>query len=197
MQAKASSKMKGKLEGIGKEFLDGVKCFAIAAFVVVAAIFCITRFLVMVAFIPSGSMEPTIPTGSIMLCLRTDYWAKDPMRGDVVVFRRDNSEDGKVYTKRVVGLPGDVVEIIEGKTYINGEYYDETAWLAEEPDPTISCGPYTVPEGQYFFMGDNRNYSIDGRGWPEHFVSRENIFARGHLVIDASELELYTLDYEK
>lgn len=75
------------------------------------------------------------------------------------MFRRDVEDDDRVYAKRIVGEPGDVIEIRDGQTYINGEVYEET-WLNEDPDD-LDFGPFEVPEEKYFCMGDNRNKSTD------------------------------------
>ena len=109
-----------------------------------------------------------------------DYWFSEPERGDIIVFRRSNGDE-KVYTKRVVGLPGDKIEIINGMTYINDILYEEP-WLKETPED-ISFGPYYLGSTSYFCMGDNRNNSNDCRYWPEHFVSEKNVLAKAKISI--------------
>ncbi len=161
-----------------KDFLDCIKWAAISAAVVIL----ITKVFVVLAFVPTGSMEPLVPEKSFMLCLRTDYWGSEPRRGDVIVFRRTATQDKRVYAKRIVGEPGDVVEIVDGDTYVNGTLYEES-WLKETPEK-INLGPFSVPEGHYFCMGDNRNSSYDCRYWEEHYIPREGVMARGHIVVN-------------
>lgn len=148
-----------------------------------AAVFIMYSVFIMGNVVPSGSMESTIPTNSYLISLRTDYWNKSPSRGDIVVLRKDNGEK-TLYVKRIVGEPGDTVEIKSGITYINGEVYKEP-WLKETPE-NKNFGPYEVPEGKYFCMGDNRNNSLDSRYWDTPYVSEKNILAKGRLAISLS-----------
>ena len=79
--------------------------------------------------------------------------------------------------KRVIGLPGETVEIVDGKVYINGSDTPlEEPYLPEPMEG--SYGPYTVPEGSYFMLGDNRNNSRDARYWENKFVKKEKIIAK-------------------
>ena len=89
-------------------------------------------------------------------------------------------DESKLYIKRVIGLPGDTVVIVDGKVYINGssEPLDDS-FCPEEP--LGNFGPYSVPEGSYFMLGDNRNYSADSRFWQNTFVKREKILGKAVL----------------
>ena len=125
--------------------------------------------------IPTKSMYPTLPAPCFVFSSRVAYWNHTPQRGDIVLFYRGNGEK-TVYAKRVIGLPGDVIDIVHGQTYINDELLDEP-YLAETPDPAVELR-FIVPEGSYFMMGDNRNHSYDSRHWAEHFVPEDNILSR-------------------
>lgn len=172
-------------KSVWKEFGQNLFDCTKNAIIIFGILFVITRLFFPIAFIPSSSMEPMIPKGSLNICSMLDYYfGNTPQRGDVVLFSRDkNTGDSKMYVKRIVGLPGETVEIIDGQTYINGELYQEY-WLAETPDD-LDFGPYVIPEGKYFCMGDNRNNSFDCRYWPEHFISEENIIAKDYFVISS------------
>lgn len=151
----------------------------VAKYAIIAGIitFVVTRFFFPIAYIPTGSMENTIPSNSVVICSKPDYWFAEPKRGDAVIFHRnDETEDEKIYAKRIVGVPGDTVLILDGVTYLNGAVYEEP-WLKEIP-AAENFGPFVVPEGQYFLMGDNRNNSHDCRYWEEHFVDGEQIMAK-------------------
>ena len=127
------------------------------------------------ATIPTESMDPTLPAPCFVFSSRAAYWNQAPQRGDIVLFYRGNGEK-TIYAKRVIGLPGDVIDIVHGQTYINDELLDEP-YLAETPDTTVELR-FIVPEGSYFVMGDNRNHSYDSRHWEEHFVPEDNILSR-------------------
>lgn len=146
--------------------------------------FIIFRFVLCHIYVPSASMANTIPPQSNAIILRQYLCFRPIERGDIIVFMpgEDNHVPGSdAYTvhllKRVAGLPGDIIEIIDGKTIINGEYYDESEWLAELPEE-INMGPVTLGEDEYFVLGDNRNHSIDSRYWENPAVSGKNITGR-------------------
>lgn len=150
-----------------------LKKWALELCVVCGMTMFLSRAVFMTINIPTASMVPTIPERSFSFGLRASYWFSDPKRGDVVVFKRDNTH----YIKRVVGLPGDTVEIKSGVTYVNGEVYDESAWLQEEPEP-LDFGPFVLEENQYFVMGDNRNNSLDCRYTEPYYITRDMIKAK-------------------
>lgn len=159
-------------KNIREEILSWVKAIVIA---VVAALL-LNRFVILNANIPSGSMEPTIMTGDRVLGWRLSYLFSEPERGDVIIFRYPDDES-KEFIKRVIGLPGETVTILDGKVYID----NSAAPLPEEylqVVPVGSFGPYTVPENSYFVLGDNRNNSKDSRYWNNTYVPRENINAK-------------------
>ena len=136
----------------------------------------INNFLIANALIPSGSMENTIMTGDRIIGLRVSYWFSDPQRGDIVIFKYPDDES-KLFIKRVIGLPGDKIEIVDGLVYIN----DSSESLPEEylsVTPKGSFGPYEVPEDSYFMLGDNRNVSKDSRYWENTFVHKDKIVAK-------------------
>lgn len=135
----------------------------------------LTQCIVVNSLVPSGSMQNTINPGDRVIGMRTAYWFNDPERFDIIIFKfPDNPKE--LYIKRVIGLPGDVVEIVEGVVFVNGEQLDESAYLREPMLPK-SYGPYYVPEDSYFVMGDNRNDSKDSRAWENTFVPRNYVLA--------------------
>lgn len=158
---------------VWKEILSWIEVFAAAA----AIAFVVNTFLIANSVIPTASMEPNIMTGSRVFGSRLAYIGDNsPQRGDVVIFRWPDNE--RIYfVKRIIGVPGDTVDIVEGKVYINGELFDEP-YLAEPmrtDDPPLH---YEVPEKAYFMMGDNRNESADARYWKHTFVYEDKILAK-------------------
>ena len=125
--------------------------------------FCIGRFRV-----ENVSMETTFTEGELVMVNKLNYKFSEPRRGDVVIFHAP-TEPGKDYIKRLIGLPGDHIEIKDSQLYINGEAVEEP-WLHEAIEYE---GEWDVPEGQYFVLGDNRNHSSDSHVWG--CVPRENL----------------------
>lgn len=153
---------------IFKEIISWVIVFA-AAFVMALLI---KRFVIFKVVVPSGSMENTIMTGDKVFTFRLSYLFSDPKRGDIVVFPYPDDEEVD-YIKRIIGLPGDKIEIRGGTLYINDERYEEDYLL--EPMDEEDFGPIVVPDNCYFMMGDNRNSSMDSRYWRNKFVQRDKI----------------------
>jgi len=121
-------------------------------------IFCTRGF-----YVYGSCMEPNLKTGERVLASRAAYWFSSPQRGDVVIFRYPG-DPSKNYVKRVVGLPGDWIEIHNGQLYVNG-------LPAPEPYKKLEAhgnyGPERVGEGYLFVLGDNRDQSNDSRFWGE------------------------------
>ena len=144
--------------------------------VVLVVVFVIKHFVMINAVIPSASMENTIMTGYRIFGNRLTYTFGDPERGDIVIFKYPDNEK-ELFIKRVIGLPGEKVEIRDGMVYINdSEEPLEEDYLRETP--VGDFGPYYVPEGYYFMLGDNRNYSKDSRLWEHPYVARDKILAK-------------------
>ena len=140
----------------------------------------LNTFIIVNATVPSGSMENTIQPGDRLFGLRLTYLFKDPVRKDIVVFRYpvDASLGKKTnYIKRIIGLPGETVEIIDGKVYIDGstEPLDDSFLTVT---PIGNFGPFEVPEDCYFMLGDNRNNSKDSRFWTNKYVRFDQIIGK-------------------
>jgi signal peptidase I len=135
------------------------------------AIFFLLRALVEPFVVEHSSMWPTIEEGEYILVDKVSYHFHEPERGDIIVFRPPWNF-GRPYIKRVIGLPGDVVEIKDGAVFVNGNRLDEPyAGWTQDILPAVQ-----VPEGEYFVLGDNRNNSYDSRrGWT---VNRKDIVGR-------------------
>ena len=138
------------------------------------------RFVIIYGLIPSGSMEPTIPAGSIFVGKRLLTGdTKKIHRGDIIIFRND-SISRETIVKRVIGLPGDIINIDNGGVSVNGEPLDERNYL---PFGTITVpgkvSVFDVPENGFLVLGDHRDNSYDSRYWAASpFVTDEDIVAK-------------------
>ncbi|MDU0938678.1 MAG: signal peptidase I [Clostridiales bacterium] len=133
-------------------------------------------FIIMNAKVPSGSMKDTINEGDRIVGLRLAYAFSSPKRGDIIIFKYPDNESTK-YVKRVIGLPGDTVSFKDGDVYINGEKLNEP-YLKTQHSTYTSVESYTVPEGSYFMLGDNRENSKDSRFWNNTYVKKQKILAK-------------------
>lgn len=128
------------------------------------------RYVFFLVMVPTGSMKPVIDEGSCLFVTRLYAPEKTVKRGDILVFWSD--ELGEKLIKRVVGLPGDHIQLDdEGKMFVNGAYFPES--YVHFPDEV--SGEWQVPQGQYLFMGDNREGSFDARYWENPYIPGEEI----------------------
>ena len=159
-------------EKIMKEVFSWLRVLIFAA----AAAFVINNVLIVNASVPTGSMRETIAVQSRLVAFRLSYLFAEPQRFDVVVFRFPDDES-ELHVKRIIGLPGDVVDIVGGQVFINQSTEPLYEWYLLEP----ARGPnqhFVVPQDSFFVMGDNRNNSQDSRSWQNTFLPRENILGR-------------------
>jgi signal peptidase I len=137
----------------------------------------IRTFVAEARYIPSESMLPTLEINDRLIVDKLGYRFKEPRRGDVVVFKPTakleelNFKDA--FIKRVIGLPGDKVEVKGRVVYVNDRPLEEQ-YIEEQPN--YEYGPVVVPENEYLVLGDNRNNSYDSHYWG--FVPRENIIGQ-------------------
>lgn len=181
-------KAKGKAQAPEATAGDKIRRELISWFWVILAFFLIEAMVIQARVIPSASMEGTILIGDHLIISLLGYdvgipftehhlalW-RNPKRQQIIVFEAPpQAAPDEDFIKRVIGLPGDTVVIKRGIVFVNGKQLNEP-YLNPLPDPSApqeNTGPFTVPAGQYFVMGDNRDDSNDSRFWG--CVPRANI----------------------
>ena len=170
--------------GAGSEMSRGRRLWHDYGYLVVtlAVVFVLFRVLLQLAYVPSGSMETTIPTKSLLVGWRLPYVVSDPLpeRGDIVTFWSEEMD--RVLVKRVIGLPGETVSIRDGFVYINGEKLDED-YLPVSGNTQSEKTTFEVPAGHIFAMGDNRTGSLDSRYWNDPYIPLNQLQGRMLLAI--------------
>jgi len=137
-------------EGI-KEFVESILIAGVLAFFII-------NFIAQSFVVQGHSMEPTLSNGERLFVNKFIYYFRSPERGEIVVL--DPPGDINAFIKRIIGLPGDEIEILDGKLYINNEPIEEDYINGEM---YRDFGPHEVADDKYFVLGDNRNYSSDSR----------------------------------
>ncbi|NSK13527.1 signal peptidase I [Dorea phocaeensis] len=124
------------------------------------------------------SMETTLSDGDNLIVDKLSYRFKDPKRYDIVVFPY-KYEENTYYIKRIIGLPGETVQVIDGYEYIDGQQLTSDIYGAEIMDsPGIAAEPITLGEDEYFVLGDNRNHSSDSRDPGVGILHREDLIGK-------------------
>ena len=130
-------------------------------FALVACItFLIIHFVGQRTVVNGVSMQPTLSDGDNLIVDKLSYRFHDPDRFDIIVFPQ---EDGRYFIKRIIGLPGETVQILDGSVYINGEKLEEHYGNEVMEEAGIAAEPVTLGVDEYFVLGDNRNNSKDSR----------------------------------
>lgn len=127
------------------------------------------------------SMEVTLSDGDVIIVNKFAYLLRPPKRGDVVVFKQSGNEHDYYDIKRVVGLPGETVQIMDGAVYINGELMPEKINCEKMLIPGLAKDRFTLEEEEYFVLGDNRNNSEDSRFANIGTIVREEIVGKAWL----------------
>ena len=158
--------------------------------VTAAVVILVFRVLLQLAYVPTASMENTIPTNSLLVSWQLPYLVSDPQpqRDDVVTFWSD--ELGKLLVKRVIGLPGEEVTFSDGYVYVDGVKLDEPYLDEQGATYAKRQDSYRVPEGCLLVLGDNRDGSQDSRFWNDPYVPLKSVRARVMVCIPVNFLKI-------
>lgn len=156
-----------------KEMKEWTRCIVLA---VIIAVF-IRLFLFEVFLVEGSSMYPTLQNHERLIVNKATYFFNEPKIGDIIVFKFSSQRD---FIKRVIAVEGDVVEISDGRLFVNNILLDEP--YLENYYMMTNFGPVTIPEGHIFVLGDNRGNSMDSRDPAVGYVSRERVKGKAVIV---------------
>lgn len=131
--------------------------------VVLIIAFVLVHFIGEKTSIIGESMSPTLENNDVVIINKFVYELGSPDRNDIIVFKPNGNEKLHYYIKRVIGLPGETIQIIDGKIYIDGEILEENIGTDNISNPGLASNPITLGSDEYFVLGDNRNNSEDSR----------------------------------
>lgn len=169
MSENLNEKKKNTIKNIFTEWV-----VPIIAAVIIATL--INKFLIFKVLIPSKSMVPTLNVNDRLFVSRV-YKPENLKRGDIVVFESEELDETLI--KRLIGLPGDKIRIENGLVYVNDEKLIED-YIGENDEFN---GEYEVPEGKYFFLGDNRLWSKDSRYWENPYIDEDHIIGKAQIKV--------------
>ncbi len=174
----AESSAKKIIKRIARSIYDVIETLVVSLAVVVF----LYLFVASPHEVDGRSMEDNFHNGEYLLADKVSYHFREPKRGDVIIFKHSETAD---YIKRVIGVPGDTVEIRDGYFYVNGERLDESEYLDDDiytrgGNALEEGDNYAVREGEYFVAGDNREHSSDSRAFGA--IEKDQIKGRAVLV---------------
>ena len=162
-----------KPKGIVKELLGWIVYIAI----IIGLTWLIITFVGQRTRVSGHSMEATLHDGDNLIVDKLSYHFREPKRVEIIVFpdrHKENTDD----IKRIIGLPGETVQVKDGYVYINGEKLDENYGLEVMEDAGIAAEPIELGEDEYFVLGDNRNHSSDSRDPSVGILHRDELIGR-------------------
>ena len=159
--------------------------FEIAVALVFAAL--VGIFMFQSVTIQESAMEPTLSVGDRFFVNCVVYKFSSPKRGDLIVFKTSGSDDAALHISRVIGLPGETIQISDGKVLINGEVYEENGNFPDISNGGLAADSVSLESGEYFVLGDNRNNSEDSRYGDIGNINRKYIVGKLWFTISPRE----------
>ena len=158
-------------KSLGREIFEWIMVFVVAG----AMAFVVRTFIFEPVRVDGVSMMYTLEDGEFMIATKYDYLLGDPERFDIVICNYPNTSDGMYRVKRVIGMPDETIELRAGELYIDGKHVEQNFEMT--PNQAY-FGPYTVPPGHYFVIGDNRNNSKDSRDSGIGFIDERYVVGK-------------------
>ncbi len=165
-----------------KNILKELMGWIVYIIIIVALAWVIITFVGQRTQVSGSSMETTLSDGDQLIVDKISYRFRDPNRYDIVVFPYQY-EENTYYIKRIIGLPGETVQIVDGYVYIDGQQLDEHYGNEVMLDPGIAEEPVTLGDDEYFVLGDNRNNSQDSRAANVGVIHRKELLGRAWIRI--------------
>ncbi len=128
--------------------------------------------------VTESSMEPTIQPGDKIFINIAAYKISSPKRGDIIVFKNGSNDDSRLNIRRIVGMPGETIQIVDGQILIDGSAYEEDEEFDVITNPGTAEEPIVIGSNEYFVLGDNRNNSEDSRHLEIGLIKEENIVGK-------------------
>lgn len=178
MASKMEHEETKKTEQEKKHFRYGTILYLILIF---ACAVLVPKYVMQRTVVDGSSMTNTLHNDENLLVNKFEYRFTDPERYDIIIFHPKGSEEGTLYVKRVYGLPGETIQIIDGNIYVNQKKIEDSFAKKGTKDPGIAENPITLGKDEYFVLGDNRQGSSDSRDPDVGLVNRKNI--TGHVVL--------------
>lgn len=150
--------------------------------IIVGLTYLIITFVGQRTRVSGSSMETTLSDGDNLIVDKISFRFRDPKRYEIIVFPYQY-EENTYYIKRIIGLPDETVQVMDGKVYINGQELDEHYGNEEMLDPGIAREPITLGDDEYFVLGDNRNHSADSRQDNVGILHRKDLLGRAWIRI--------------
>ena len=165
-----------------KSILKELMGWIVYIIIIVALAWVIITFVGQRTQVSGSSMETTLSDGDQLIVDKMSYRFRDPNRYDIVVFPYQY-EENTYYIKRIIGLPGETVQIVDGYVYIDGQQLDEHSGNEVMLDPGTAEEPVTLGDDEYFVLGDNRNNSQDSRAANVGVIHRKDLLGRAWIRI--------------
>ncbi|MCM1175104.1 MAG: signal peptidase I [Blautia sp.] len=175
---------------INSSLLKDIFEMMMGTLVVVFLAVALTYFVGMRTSVIGDSMEPALSNGQEILINRFLYKLSAPKRGDVVVFLPNGNQNTHYYVKRIIALPGETIQILNGKVYIDGELLEEDERFDKIIDPGIAGNEITLAGNEYFVLGDDRNSSEDSRSGNIGPIEKNNIIGKAWFHLQDEEGEI-------